>query len=156
MFETIEDVVTFEVAIGGHIILCSKVRGIVLAEHRFDLGERPDVELALLPLGIGIERCGEGSLRRRHLPGQPGDGLSGAAAEQFVTGALPRQREQLEQQRIVVEHLLEVRGQPAVVDRIAREAAAEMVVDAAFTHARERQLHSAEIAPVVQALPCPP
>src|SRR5262249_43999379 len=35
---------------------------------------------------------------------------------------------------------------------IAREAAAEMVVDAALAHARERELDRAEIAPVVQPL----
>ena len=48
------------------------------------------------------------------------------------------ERQQLEQLRVVVEHLLEMRHQPALVDRIAREAAAEMIVDAALADALER------------------
>ena len=43
-----------------------------------------------------------------------------------------RDREQLEELRVVVEHFLEMRHQPALVDRVAREAAAEMIVNAAF------------------------
>ena len=39
---------------------------------------------------------------------------------------------QLDQQRIVVEHLLEMRHEPALIDGVAREAAAEMIVDAAL------------------------
>ena len=47
-----------------------------------DLGQRPDVELALLAFGIGIERGREGALRRRHLAHQPADRLCGALAEE--------------------------------------------------------------------------
>ena len=41
------------------------------------------------------------------------------------------------EQRVVVEHLLEVGHQPARVDGIAREAAADLVVDAAARHGVE-------------------
>jgi len=44
------------------------------------------------------------------------------------------ERQQLEQLRVVVQHLLEMRHQPLLIGRIAREAAAEMVVDAAARH----------------------
>ncbi len=37
-------------------------------------------------------------------------------------------------ERLVVEHLLEMRHVPVLVDRVAGEAAAEMVVDAARGH----------------------
>ena len=57
-----------------------------------------------------------------------------------------RERQQFEQLRIVVEHLLEMRHQPALVDRVAREAAAEMIVDAALADALERELDQREIA----------
>src|SRR6516162_10882103 len=60
------------------------------------------------------------------------------------------EREKLEDERVVVEHLLEMRDQPALVHRIAREPSAEMVVDAAFRHARERKLDQAEIALITQ------
>ncbi len=49
-----------------------------------------------------------------------------------------------------------MRHQPLLVDRIAREAAAEMIVDSTLAHARERKLDGAEIAPVVHALPGAP
>ena len=54
-----------------------------------------------------------------------------------------RERQELEQLRIVVEHLLEMRHQPALVDGIARETAAEMIVDAALADALQRELDHA-------------
>ena len=57
-----------------------------------------------------------------------------------------RDRQQFEQLRVVVEHLLEMRHQPALVDRIAREAAAEMIVDAALADVVERDLDGGEVA----------
>ena len=67
-----------------------------------------------------------------------------------------RQRQQLQELRIVVEHLLEMRHQPALVDRVAREAAAEMIVDAALADALERDLDRREVALLAGALPRPP
>src|SRR5258708_4272418 len=62
-----------------------------------------------------------------------------------------RQRQKLEELGIVVEHLLEMRHQPALVDRVARKAAAEMIVDAALADALERVLDQLEIALVAAA-----
>src|SRR5262245_60444226 len=45
-----------------------------------------------------------------------------------------------------------MRHEPALVDRVAREAAAEMVVDAALADACQRELHRPETAAVVHAL----
>src|SRR5262249_3108515 len=44
-----------------------------------------------------------------------------------------------------------MRHEPALVDRIAREAAAEMIVDAALANASERELHRREAAVVLRA-----
>src|SRR6266851_65291 len=60
-------------------------------------------------------------------------------------------REQFENEGIVVEHLLEMRDQPALVHGIAREATAEMVIDSALAHSCEGQLDQTEIALVFQA-----
>src|SRR4051794_23019120 len=49
-----------------------------------------------------------------------------------------------------------MRHQPVLVDRIAREAAAEMVVDAALAHALETVLDGLEETLVAAAQTCPP
>ena len=51
---------------------------------------------------------------------------------------------QLDELRIVVEHLLEMRHEPALIDAVAREAAAEMIVDAALRDMGERQVDRLE------------
>ena len=42
------------------------------------------------------------------------------------------------QKRVVIEHLLEVRHLPRLVDRITSKAAAELIVDAATRHRAKR------------------
>src|ERR1700674_847600 len=48
------------------------------------------------------------------------------------------EREQLEQLRVVVEHFFKMRDEPLLIDRIARETAAEVIVDAALANALKR------------------
>ena len=86
----------FEIARCSHVVVRGKEAGVLLAEHILDLGQGPHVELSLLALGIGIEGGAERALRRRHLPLEPADGLARPRAEQRVAGALPCEREQLE------------------------------------------------------------
>ena len=52
-----------------------------------------------------------------------------------------RERQQFEDLRVVVKHLLEMRHMPFGVGRIAREAAAEMIVDAAGAQRVEEFAH---------------
>ncbi len=130
----------FEIAVRGDVVVAGKNRGVALAENFFDLGQRPDIELALLAFRIGVERGREGAFRRRHLAHQPPHRLARARREQRLAGARMRERQELEELGVVVEHLLEMRHQPALVDRIAREAAAEVIVDAALRHAVEGEL----------------
>ncbi len=111
-----------------------------------DLIVGPDVELALFAFGIGIERRRESPFRRGHFALEPGNRLLRALPVECFAAALMGGREQLEKLRVVVEHLLEMRHEPAFVDRIAREAAAEMIVDAALADMVERNLDGGEIA----------
>ena len=57
----------------------------------------------------------------------------------LVPRDLPRVDVQADQERVVVEHLLEVRDEPSLVGRVAVEPAAELVVDAAAGHPVERR-----------------
>ena len=60
--------------------------------------------------------------------------LAAHALEQRVAGDLPGVQVGAGEQRVVVEHLLEVRDEPGAVDRVAGEAAADLVVHAAARH----------------------
>jgi hypothetical protein len=51
-----------------------------------------------------------------------------------------RQRQQLQQLRVVVQHLLEVRHQPDRVGGVACIAAAQVIVDAAVRHPLQHQV----------------
>ena len=90
-------------------------------------------------------RCRHRARRRSrrlgdHLALEPGDGLLDAQLEQRVARLAPGLGHQVDQQGVVVEHLLEVRHQPALVDRVAGEAAAEVIVDAALADVGQRVL----------------
>ena len=146
----------FEVATRRYVVGAREELGITRAQDLFDLGARPHIELAFLAFGVGVEGSRERAVRRRHLAGEPADGFVGALAIEIVAGAQMREREQLEKLGVVVEHLLEMRHQPALVDRVAREAAAEMVVDAALAHMGEGELDELEEARLVAPLPGAP
>ena len=71
-----------------------------------------------------------------------------------VAGDAREVRIQREERPVVVEHLLEVRDRPFGVDRVAAEAPAELIVDAAVGHAIERQSHDAQRVLVALAREC--
>ena len=124
----------FEIAAGRYVVMRAKKSASARAEQLVDLGERPDIEFAFLAFGIRIEGRGERALGVVISRASQADGFLRALAEERLAGADIGEREQFEKLRIVVEHLLEMRHQPALIDGIAREAAAEMIVDAAFAH----------------------
>src|SRR5581483_11499407 len=91
----------------------------------------------------------KGPLARRHLAFEPSDGLVRTLGKQSITAALPGKCQKFKQLGVVVQHLFEVRDQPALVDGVAGEAAAKMIVNAAFAHTRETVLDCFEKAYVV-------
>src|SRR6185369_9106154 len=58
-----------------------------------------------------------------------------------------------DQERVVVEHLFEMRHEPALVDRIAMKTAAELIVNAAAGHLVECYCDDAEQVVVARAMP---
>ncbi len=96
---------------------------VVLAEHLGELGRRPGVELALDALGVGVERGGEPALVGAQLAQQEVGGLAARPARPAGRRSAATSARRPEQQRVVVEHLLEVRHHPAAVHGVAREAA---------------------------------
>ena len=129
----------FPVAAARHIVGGLEARRGV-AQRGVDLLFAPDVEQAFLAVLIGVEGGGEG-VADPHLAHQPPDRLTRPLGEGRIGPQGMNKREQFEDLRVVVEHLLEMRHEPFGVGRIARIAAAEMIVDAARVHRLEHGAH---------------
>ena len=121
----------FPIALGGDVVTALEQRG-ALTEHGVDLGLGPDVEFPLLALAVGVEARIETALGMGHLALEPADRFGDALRVERIASFLPDQGQQACQVGIIVKHLLEMRREPARIGRIARKAAAEMVVDAAL------------------------
>src|SRR5438874_199718 len=61
------------------------------------------------------------------------------ARVRWIAGGERRLRINREQRAVVVQHLLEVRDHPVLVDRVAAESATQLVVDTALGHAAQRE-----------------
>ena len=96
---------------------------------------------ALDAVRVGVLRRGEAAFRQQQLAQHVLDGRARDLAVALVSGHEPAVQVRGREQGVVVEHLLEVRDDPAVVDRVAVEAAAEQVVHAAGRHLVERLRH---------------
>ena len=81
----------------------------------------------------------ERAVGRAHLAHEPADDVARDVAERGFAGRARRIGIQRQQRRVVVQHLLEVRDRPLAVDAVTAEAAAELVVNAAVRHFRERR-----------------
>ena len=124
-------------------------RVVFLAEQTTYLLGFPDVELALLAFGVGVQGGVVAPLGRLHLPHRPLAGLRRHLAEQILAGGLPGLGAEDEEGAVVVEHLLEVRDHPLLVHGVAAEASPEVVVDAPEAHLaqRVRRHRQGEIVP---------
>ena len=122
----------------GHRQQLRRPGAVLRAEHLVELGGRPDVEASLDALGVGVERGREPTVGGAQLGEQEVGRLPGDPLPERVAGLPPPADVDAEQLRVVVEHLLEVRHHPARVDRVAREAAGELVVETPAGHRPER------------------
>jgi hypothetical protein len=113
----------------------------VAVERRHDLVRGPDVETTLLAVAVGVLGREEPSARVAQVPQHVRHRLVQHLPVAIVAQDLPGVQVGACQQGLVVEHLLEVGHQPGGVDRVAGEAAAQMVVDPARGHGVERRLH---------------
>ena len=100
----------------------------------------PGEREALDAVRVGVLRRGEPAALERELAQHVVDGLLGDLAVALLADDLEAVQVADGEQRVVVEHLLEVRHEPLVVDRVAVEAAADDVVHAAERHLVERRL----------------
>ena len=141
----------YEIALlGGAKPADRRVR--VLAKDLFELGGRPYVEASLDAVGVRVERAVEASLRASHLAQCPFQ----CVVAHLQQGRVSRQLKAVQvgacQQCVVVEHLLEVRHRPGLIDRVAVKAAADLVVDAAAGHAAQGVQRHLALSPRHQEL----
>ena len=82
----------------------------------------------------------------------PGNNSFGGFAEERIARDLIAVEEIFQQLGIVIRHFLEVRDAPALVNRIAVEAAADLIVDAAESHAFEGAFGNVEQVRIARGL----
>jgi hypothetical protein len=124
----------------------------VLLQDISELGHRPDVEAPLGALGVGVERCVEAALRAAHLAQCPLERVRTDLAQGRLVEGLRAVEVRAGQQRVVVEHLLEVRDRPRLVHAVAREATADLVVYASGRHRAQRRERHLTLAAEQQEL----
>ena len=99
---------------------------------------RPAERQPLHAVRVGVLRRREAAAVERELALQVVERRVGDRAVARLVEAARGVQVDGREQRVVVEHLLEVRHEPALVDRVAVEAAADEVVHAAERHPVER------------------
>ena len=148
----VEDVPALEVAAGRHSPVDPE-QGSILTQQGVELSGIPHVVATFVPFGIGVEGGVESPIRRGHLARQPTEGVVRHATCFGIARGLPEMRAEPHEQCIVVQHLLEVRHQPLRIHGVAREPAADLIVDAAARHALESVRRHLERERLTRACP---
>ena len=133
----LEDVGPLEIpALGGSEVGDRLVREVT--ELGAELVERPHVVATLDALGVGVQRAGESTLGAAQLAQDEVQRLLAGAAQDRVAADLEPVQVGAGEQRVVVEHLLEVGHGPRGIDGVPGEPAAHLVVDASGGHRLQR------------------
>jgi hypothetical protein len=131
-------------------------RGRVLgADRLLDLGRGPceGVALAVVPArrrAVGVGGRVEAALGRDHVAQEIVEHAARDVGQLGPPAGLVRLDVDRGKLRVVVQHLLEVRHQPARVGGVAVKAAAHVIADAAARHALEGEEHLLERAPIAR------
>ena len=129
-----EDVLALEVPLRRDAVVQAEQVGVPVAQVAEYLGRRPEEELSLHPLAVGVLRREEPSPLVPHLALQVVQRLLHHPPVERPAGELVRLQVQVGRQRVVVQHLLEVRHHPPVVGGVPVEPAPQVVIDAAGGH----------------------
>ena len=105
---------------------------------------RPRVRQPFDAVGVGVLRRGEAASRQAQLAQHVLERTLRHLAESLLPGEQPGVEVRRNEERVVVEHLLEVRHEPLCVDGVPVEAAADEVVHPACGHPLERQTDRTE------------
>jgi hypothetical protein len=123
-----------EVAVRGHAMMEGERRGVGGPEDLGELRRRPRVEAALLALAVGVLRRAERALGRGQVALDVREDAAHGVGPARIPGGAERVEVGVREQRLIVEHLLEVRDAPFAIGGVAMEAAAEHVVQSVRAH----------------------
>ncbi len=133
------------VSVRGDIISATERVGSVTQDF-FDLLARPEIEFPFDAFTIGIFRRVKPAVGARHVAQYVVTGPPRNVRINRVARDLVRVHVTGNQLRLVVEHLLEVRHQPAFIDAVPMESTAELVEHPALAHRPQRvQRHVARL-----------
>src|SRR5215471_7893573 len=118
VLKSVQNIVPFEISIQGYIVIMRKIVGVLRTKDVLDFGTGPDVEFAFLTLRISVKRGAKCAIRRGHLAGHPIDGFLGALEKELLPTESVGEGKQLQELRVVVKHLLEMRNQPFFINGI--------------------------------------
>ena len=119
-----QNVLPLEISFGGYVVILAKESRVLFLKEGFHLLRRPDIELPLLALAVGILRGIKAPLGGGHLPGHIIECLLRDPAVKAVAGDQVGVQVNPAQERVVIQHLLEVRYEPVLVNRIPMESSA--------------------------------
>ena len=106
-----------------------------------------------MPLAVRIQRGEPPALRVGHLEAQPCERLLHDPTGVCMSRGLPQLHADSCEQRVVVEHLLEVRDQPHRIHGVAMESAPQLIVQPALRHPLERVTHEPQPLLLTRARP---
>ena len=115
-----------------------------LAEDSGDFLLCPHVELAFFSLAVGVLRGIESTVRIGHVAEYVGQDFLGGLRESLVAVDLVTLQIGNHEERLIVEHLLEVGQKPAFVGGVAVDAQADLVVDSPEAYLGQGVFHHAE------------
>ena len=107
-------------------------------QDRVKFAAAPDIEATLSSLRVGVFGGIDSAARRREVSQHVAQRLVDDLAVTLLPGDLPGVEVEAGEGGLVIEHFFEMRHLPCAIDRVAAEAAAEMVVDATRGHRVER------------------
>jgi hypothetical protein len=139
-FQMVGDARALEVPFAGDPPGGARDERVLGAEDLLHLVRGPDVEASLVPFAVRVQAGPEAPVGVRQLAPHEVERLLHDAAIERLAGEEPRVHVGGHEQGLVVQHLLEVGDEPALVRAVAGEPAPDLVEQAAQGHGIERAL----------------
>src|SRR5580698_3541953 len=116
------------------VIAAEKLRLVLVANDLVNFFARPNVELALHPFTVGILRRIKSTFGTSHVAQYVIASATRDVGIKRITRDLIRIDVTRNELRLIVEHLLEMRHEPSLIDTVPMKTAAKLIEQSAFAH----------------------